>query len=166
MTDWLQHSRWHELRIDAGAFADFLDTTYGALAQGTPCFPEPADRRFGPRWTEYQVFTTILGHYPALADRVPRWFPDPATALAPAQFLGAESVSLGGGADTLRDQFAAHYWQPADERGVLAIAYPRNYVHATNPETLADDLLKTLAVSAVIVPCGQSTTLPNGQLGE
>jgi putative transposase len=62
MTDWLQHSRWDELRVDAETFADFLGATtaalHDALTQGLPHIPEPADQRFGPRWTEYQLFTT------------------------------------------------------------------------------------------------------------
>lgn len=168
MTDWMRNSRWQQVRLGPEAFADYLDTTaesiHDALARSVS-FPRPADERYGPRWTEYQVFTTILDHYPGLADRVPRMFPA-AASLAPAQFLGAERVQLGAVSDGVRDQFVVHYWQPADDRGVVAVAYPGSYVQSSNPEDLAEELLKSLAVSAVAVPCGMRGPIPHREFGD
>lgn len=164
MTHWSTYSRWHEPRINADALAAYLDTTTDwiehCLAEGKPYVPAPADRQFGhPRWTEHQVFTTILSRYPQLADRVPRLFPTTDDA-RPAQFRTAEPVDLGDGSFGARGTFVVHYWEPADGRGVVAIAYPTDYVDAVRVDEAAAALLDRIDASAVAVVCGMQERLP------
>jgi hypothetical protein len=113
--------------------------------------------------TEHQVFTTILDCYPELADRVPRLFPGRSQA---AQFLGTQVIDLGDGGGELRDTFVLHYWQPADNAGAMAVAYPASYITSWQPDAAATALLERIDVSAVAVPDGTRDILPNGDLGE
>ena len=94
-----------------------------ALAQGCPDLPGPADGRFGQSRTDIkrsQRFSTVTL---TLATGWPRLFPTDERQ-RPAQFLGTRHIDLGDGSYGARGPFALHYWQPADGRGVLAIAYP------------------------------------------
>lgn len=164
MTHWSTYGRWHELRVGPDALAAYLDETtdwiYRCLSEGRPVIPAPADRQFGwPRWTEHQVFTTIVNRYPHLADRVPRLFPITDDA-RPAQFLTAEPVDLGDGSFGARGTFVVHYWEPADGRGVVAIAYPTDYVDAVRPDEAAAALLGRIDATAVAVVCGMQEPLP------
>lgn len=169
MIDWLLHSRWHELRVDRDSFASLLDTTPDwidhQLAHGCPDIPTPADQRHGPRWTEHQVFTTVLTLHGEYGNRVPRLFPTDKRQQS-ARFLTTGRVDIDDGSYGARGPFALHYWQPADDRGVVAIAYPSSYVNSVNPDKAAAELLSRVDASAVVVPCGMSDPLPNGAIGD
>ena len=75
-------------------------------------------------------------------------------------------IDVGDGGGELRDTFVLHSWQPADNAGVVAVAYPASYIHTRQPDDAATALLERIDVSAVALPDGTRDILPNGELGE
>ncbi|WP_100514330.1 hypothetical protein [Mycobacteroides abscessus] len=129
---WLKRTNWGHASLDAGAVASILGIAEGTIrqyaAKGVEGFPMPALREAGRNyWTPAQIFHLILTSRRQLINRVPRLYSE-RTAIAPAQFLFGERRhvlrSTGGSMGQQTVNFAVHYWQPADSRGPIAIAYP------------------------------------------
>lgn len=83
------------------------------VAQGR--LDEPLSEK--PAWSSDQIYRYVLTHQPRLQGQIPRLYPFDRD-IGPARFLFSQSVSVQSG------RFAVHAWQPADQRGALAMAYP------------------------------------------
>ncbi|GJO56170.1 hypothetical protein MML61_27565 (plasmid) [Mycobacterium marinum] len=129
---WLGKTPWYESCLDSSNVAAILDvqetTVRQYAARATPGFPVPAARESGRNyWTPDQIFRYIDRERPQLANRMPRLY-STQTSIVPAKFLFGEPVRLVRPSESPLEQttaeFALHHWQPADGRGIIAIAYP------------------------------------------
>ncbi|SKY98282.1 Uncharacterised protein [Mycobacteroides abscessus subsp. bolletii] len=114
---WTSRARWDYPWLDSDDVAALSD---GATAADG--LPAPVDRRREQDWwTESAIYDFIDARRPALRNRIPRLYPLRKPA-SPAQFLGTrEPVTIAS-----HGLCAIHIWQPADDRGQIAVVYPQN----------------------------------------
>lgn len=124
---WTSRARWNYPWLDNADVAALTDEA--TAADGLPA---PVERRVERDWwTESAIYDFINARRPALRNRIPRLYPL-AKPVAPAHFVGTlEPVEVAS-----QGLCAIHLWQPADDRGQIAVAYPQN-PYPTSPGTIA-----------------------------
>lgn len=126
---WRELTRWFEPRLSARKFGALVGLTEASvrqnLARGTAGFPQPMNRGWRNEWSEAQAFELIRSRKPRrgrrTVDGIPRLYHD-GNGLGPAEFVAAEVITLLDQRDRPRE-WVIHRWQPADDRGVVAVAY-------------------------------------------
>lgn len=151
---WRSVARWDASSLDASHFAHLLGVSEAAVRQyrgRDRAFPEPAATGRRNTWSQTQAYTYLADHRPKLRHRIPRLYHLGAD-LAPARFVAAEVhklLSTNGEPRT----WVVHIWQPADDRGTVAVAYTEEGVTVSGARECAPRLLSALtSVSAVAVP--------------
>lgn len=130
---WASGTRWYDASLDASGVAAILGIAEGSVRQYaskpdlSPGFPEPVVRASGrpSLWAPDQIFRYIANVRPQIMDRIPRLY-CPADNGA-AEFLYAEVRYIepsGGALGQTVVEFVCHVWNPADGRGLIAVAYP------------------------------------------
>lgn len=151
------------VRLDRESVAQFLDVPPEdvdvAVNEGRL---EPPIDPTRLTWSRDQVYRYILAYQPSLTRKIPRLYPfDP--DIEPARFMFSHGVQVSAG------RFAVHGWDPADDRGPIAMAYPTGEANVDHKaEAAAAELLEALPwASAVIVPtlgsCCAVTTVEGKQ---
>ena len=83
---------------------------------------------------------------------------------AAAEFVSAQAVSRPD-ADGQTHRYGVHLWSPADDRGLVAIAYCTDA--DADPDGAADALLNALPMaSAVVIPEHRDMTIPGADFGD
>lgn len=131
-----------------GAFLGMTDEQVRAeLARGRlgPPLAEEPKRK----WSPDQIYQYVLAHQPGRQDRIPRLYPFDSD-IKPARFMFSQEVRVSAG------RFAVHAWEPADQRGAIAVAYSTSddfvFCHKSGRGTV-DQLVAAMPwASAVAVP--------------
>jgi hypothetical protein len=122
---WDDHAWWFEPHFDIDRVARFLDIQPASVRRYLTehgSFPEPAEQRSGRNyWTPAAVFRYAAGNAkPGVRGRILRLCPLD-DSLGPARFLESQLVELRGVV------YVLHSWEPADGRGRVGIAYPKDF---------------------------------------
>ncbi|ORJ52703.1 hypothetical protein B5M45_30405 [Mycobacterium simiae] len=155
------------MRLSVDYVSDRLDATPQSIRQdvaagGAEGFPAPdleLDRK--NYWRPATLYDFIDASRPHFRTRIPRLYPLPSSFRhAPAAFLGAEPFEVGKG--TWCNQGVLHFWQPADDRGRVIVAYPDQ----TWSVDVARDLAALIAgqhtdVSTVVVVTDSESRTPD-----
>ncbi|CAA0126546.1 Uncharacterised protein [Mycolicibacterium vanbaalenii] len=127
------------------------------LTRGADGFPQPLSRGWRNEWSESQAYEFLRTRKSRrgrrAVDGVPRLYHD-GYGLGPAKFIAAEVLTLPDQHQRPRE-WLIHRWEPADGRGVVAVAY----IEPDYPEPWwAERLLEVLGngVSAVAVITDQA----------
>lgn len=158
---WRGLARWYRPRLSAAEFGALVGLTEASvrqnLARGVDGFPQPLSRGWRNEWSESQAFELLRSRKPRrgrrTVDGVPRLYHD-GYGLGPARFIAAEVLTVPDKRERPRE-WLIHRWEPADGRGVVAVAY----IEPDYPETWwAERLLEALGrgVSAVAVITDQA----------
>lgn len=151
---WRSVARWDRSSLDAAAFGHLLAVSEAAVRQyrgRDRAFPEPEAAGRRNTWSQAQAYAYLAEHRPKLRHRIPRLYHH-GTDLSPAGFVAAEVHELLSSQGQPRT-WVVHIWQPADERGTVAVAYTEQGVTVSEARTWAPRLLGALiSVSAVAVP--------------
>lgn len=157
---WASGTRWYDASLDASDVAAILGMAEGSVRQYaakpdlSPGFPQPVVRASGrpSLWTPDQIFGYIRDARPQSLDRIPRLYcraDNGPAAFMYAEVRGIESLSAALGQSVV--EFAVHVWNPADGRGLIAVAYPGPHSFWGSPWAYAAALLADLppAITAV-----------------
>ncbi|MHA7658413.1 hypothetical protein ACX9NJ_23520 [Mycobacterium sp. ML2] len=124
-----QRTSWYNMRLSVDYVADHLGVKSQSIRQyvsvgGAEGFPPPdlkVDRK--NYWRPATLYDFIDASRPHLRTQIPRLYPLISSSHdAPATFLGTEGFEVGKG--TWWSQGVVHFWQPADDRGRVIVAYP------------------------------------------
>lgn len=150
---WREVSGWwrRDRDLTSERFAEILGVKVDALRQyrsREKDFPTPVDRIGRPCFAPADVYPWIDAARPKRRVMIPRLF-HAGGNLRPAVFVASETMELS--ADGGRPQtWVIHLWQPADARGIVAVAYGEH--HTADSEDRAAELLERLPnVSSVAV---------------
>ncbi len=159
--------RWAQPCLDVANVAEILGTIPATVRQKLlkdNAFPAPLTKGANGRnlWAPATVYQYAREHHAERRDRTPRlWTP---RTLNPARFLGTWRLTVRPRWLEPDEVFAVHGWQPSDEGGPIAIAYPLNTNRRprTLPDVAAEDLFRQLSpgFTAVAVPTGEAGTVP------
>lgn len=132
-------------------FAELLGVSVAAIRQyrsREDGFPTPASDVGRTCWVPAEVYRWIEVARPKRRKMIPRLFHGGGN-LRPSTFVDSETLTVPDGAGG-QVTWVVHLWQPADARGIVAVAYGEHLT--ADPEAHADDLLARLPqVSAVVV---------------
>ena len=146
---WHRNATWYTRDLTAEQVAHYLDESGDPLVAD---FFAAHHSEYDQRWSLADIYTHMASRHPDRAEyRIPRLFPL-TTPTGPARLLHTQPAHI----DALQAAFVVHAWNPRDDRGPIAIAYPvRDCPSAMTPEAAAA-LLGTLTwASAVAVMSGQ-----------
>ncbi|MDZ4232992.1 MAG: type II toxin-antitoxin system VapC family toxin, partial [Dietzia sp.] len=150
--EWHRNATWYTRDLTAEQVAHYLDESGDPLVAD---FFAAHHSEYDQRWSLADIYTHMASRHPDRAEyRIPRLFPL-TTPTGPARLLHTQPAHV----DALQAEFVVHAWNPRDDRGPIAIAYPvRDCPSAMTPEAAAT-LLGTLTwASAVAVLSGQDPT--------
>lgn len=162
---WIERTDWYKPRLDVKGLARILDlredTARQYITRGAGGFPVPLVREHGGNlFSPDQAYQYILAERPQLRARVPRMW-CPLTPMNPGIFLHGERVSIETRPDHVAE-FGVHLWQPSDNRGPIAVAYPAPLPQPAWP--YAHKLLKKLPdVEAVAVVTSEIQYMVTGK---
>ncbi|SLJ05001.1 Uncharacterised protein [Mycobacteroides abscessus subsp. massiliense] len=162
---WIERTGWYKPRLDVKALAAILDlredTARQYITRRVGGFPVPLVREHGGNlFSPDQVYKYVLAERPQLRSRVPRMW-CPLTPMNPGIFLHGERVSIEIRPGYIAE-FALHLWQPSDNRGPIAVAYPAPLPEPAWP--CADRLLEKLPdVEAVVVVTAEIQYMTTGK---
>ncbi|MGD9622237.1 MAG: hypothetical protein AB7G47_19610 [Mycolicibacterium sp.] len=151
-SEWRSLASWYTADLTADQVAHYLDESGDTLVAD---FFAAQHSAYDQRWSLADIYSVMLSQHPDRAEyRIPRLYPF-TTPTGPARLLHTQPARI----DELQADFVVHAWDPRDDRGPIAIAYPvRDCPSAMTPEA-ATALLGALTwASAVAVLSGQDVT--------
>lgn len=156
---WAARSRWHHPYTDIERVAELFevraDSIRRYLADPNHPFPQAADR-VGARklWALSPLYRYIDTCRPQLRSRIPRLCPL-TDSLGPATFMGSTSFTP----ERMGWAYALHAWQPADGRGLVAVAYPEYLSHAASKVEIEQVAERFPNLTAIAFVTGTSTNV-------
>ena len=160
---WQQQTQWGKARLDTGAFAQLLGISTAALHKllaRDERFPQPVVSGRPYLWSSGQAYAYTALRRPKRLAQIPRIYHH-GNGLMPANWIAAERhvLSTAQGSTTT---WIVHVWQPADDRGPVAVAYTDDGVSERDALKGAPRLLDVLkSVSAVVVASEEWRQLPD-----
>lgn len=159
---WESESHWYEetlLSEDVSAILDEIDPSHTLsrdffIAQ----VPDPLSNG---RWSRAKVYNYILEKQPDTAyTAVPRLYPAPDHQGTPGRLMFTQAIEVDPGGQ----EVVVYIWDPADDRGHVAIAFPIRDNRGAPPADTACRLLALLpTATAVIIPDDEYIATPQGQ---
>lgn len=157
---WKSLARWDQPILPIADVATILDTMARRPSLLPGFLTDYPPSLFGELWSLTQVYTYLSTTF-GTSSIVPRLFPTSSHPGTPARLLFTQAVDLSTGGQ----EFAVHAWDPRDDRGRIAIAYPVRDCPGANTPHAAHQLMVALSwASAVIVPAGEDTPRRSGQV--
>lgn len=158
---WKSLARWDQRALpiaDVAAILDTVDRTHSLLPGFLTSYP-PSPLR-GEQWSLAQVYNYLLSENRS-GGIIPRLFPTSSHPGTPARLLFTQAVDISAGGQ----EFAVHAWDPRDNRGRIAIAYPVRDCPGGNTPQAAHQLMVRLSwASAVVVPADEDTPVSWGKV--
>lgn len=159
---WQQLAQWHHPTLGAEGFAKLLGVSSGSIRQQLlrdGAFPQPLSPGRRNLWSPAQAYEFIDRHRPTRRMVIPRIY-HRGDDLAPAAWIAVEQHVLPS-AQGSSTTWIVHVWQPADERGLVALAYTDGGISQLDALKSAPQLLKVLdSASAVVVISEEWKPLP------
>lgn len=158
---WQQHSQWGAPTVDTAEFAKLLGVSIAAFHKLTtrdPNFPQPAIPGRPKLWTKVQAFECKRVRRQNRGAQIPRIYHQ-GDGLQPAMWVGAERHAPYDAYGSPKP-WIVHIWQPADDRGPVAVAYG-DVMTTGRAAHWAPRLLQVLeSVTAVAVVSDEMRPLP------
>lgn len=158
---WQQQTQWGAARVDTAAFAQVLGISTAALHKllaRDDQFPQPMVAGRPNLWSFDQVYTYTTHRRPKQAAQIPRIY-HRGDSLMPATWIAAERHTPSAVTGQPKP-WIVHIWQPADDRGPVAVAYSDDALGLHTAARWAPRLLEVLdSVAAVAVITDELQTL-------
>ncbi|WP_293003359.1 hypothetical protein [Mycobacterium sp.] len=114
------------------------------------------------RWSRSTIYDFVISHRPdaPYTAAIPRLYLTPNHRRTAARLLFSQALEVGAGGH----EVVAYIWDPADDRGHVAIAFPVRDSRGAPPADTALRLLALLpTVTAVVIPDDDYNATPEGQ---
>lgn len=141
-------SHWYERTLLAEHVSAILDGIDPSRVLSRDFFIAEVPNQFsGGRWTPADVYDFALTQKPGVA--IPRLYPAPDHRGTPGRLLFTQAMEVDPGGQ----EVAVHVWDPVDDRGHIAIAYPvRDSRGAPPPDTACRLIALLPTATAVVIP--------------
>ena len=159
---WESESHWYErtlLSEDVSAILDGIDPSHTLsrdffIAQ----VPDPFSNG---RWSRAKVYDYVLEKQPSTTyTAIPRLYPAPDHRGTPGRLMFTQAIEVDPGGQ----EVVVYIWDPADDRGHIAIAFPIRDSRGAPPADTACRLLALLpTATAVVIPDDEYIATPQGQ---